>query len=62
MQSAPSRTDRPATEWPPARIVNGIPAARAARIAAATSSASLANAIAAGCLSTAPFQQARAWS
>ena len=40
MHSAPSRTERPETECPPARIVNGSPAARAARIAAATSSAS----------------------
>ena len=28
MQSAPSRTERPETEWPPARIVNAQPGAR----------------------------------
>ena len=56
MQSAPSRTERPETECPPARTVNGRPAARAARIAAATSSASVAYATAAGRRSMAPFQ------
>ena len=40
MHSAPSRTERPETEWPPARIVKATPASRAARMAAATSSAS----------------------
>ena len=62
MHSAPSRTDRPETECPPARIVNGTPAMRAARTAAATSSASRAKATAAGRRSNAPFQTARASS
>jgi hypothetical protein len=42
MQSAPSRTERPETECPPARIVNGSASSRQARIAAETSSASVA--------------------
>jgi hypothetical protein len=52
----------PATEWPPARIVKPMPAARAARMDAATSSTSVACAIAAGRRSIAPFQGMRAAS
>ncbi len=59
MHTAPSRTERPETECPPARIVNGSPAARAARMAADTSSASVAWATAAGTRSIAPFQVRR---
>jgi hypothetical protein len=62
MHSAPSRTERPETECPPPRIVKARPAARAARTAAATSSASDAYAIAAGQRSIAPFQPVRATS
>ena len=62
MHSAPSRTERPETEWPPPRTVNARPEPRAARIAAATSSASFAKATAAGWRSIAPFQPARALS
>ncbi len=62
MHSAPSRTDRPETEWPPARTVKPTEARRAARIAAATSSASRAKATAAGRRSIAPFHPARAES
>ena len=42
MHSAPFLTERPETECPPLRIVNFRPLARAARIAAATSSESVA--------------------
>ena len=42
MHSAPSRTERPETEWAPARTVNASPAERAAAMAACTSSVSVA--------------------
>ena len=62
MHSAPSRIERPEIECPPARTVNARPAARAARIAAATSSASVAWATAAGWRSITPLKTLRASS
>jgi hypothetical protein len=62
MHSASSRTERPDTECPPARIVNSRASAFAPRMAAATSSASVACATAAGRRSIAPFQPVRACS
>jgi hypothetical protein len=58
----PVPTERPETECEPPRTVNGVDEARAARTAAATSSASVAWATAAGRRSMAPFQPARAAS
>ena len=55
-------TEKPASEWPPARTANGIPRSSAKRSAATTSAVEPAMAISAGRRSTAPCQTRRAVS